>query len=146
MLTFLIDKRGNQVEFFSCALSQYKQILADFRSKNLSLHEIIQLCKQANFEGLQLIHTFERCKAMQDKAKNPDPDHTPDHTPAPDHTPDHNQKSYDLKRQRMIRRHFFESIDKAAKPTIRRPQKCTSTHAAKIAAGKLALNSADISI
>jgi len=146
MITFLIDKRGNQVEFFACALKRYKQILADFRIKNLSLHEIVQLCAQANFEGMQLIHTFERCKAIQDKAKNPDPDPT-DHNPDPDLIrSDPDQKRYELKRQRLIRRHFFDSVDKAEKPTIRRPQKCTSTQSAKIAAGKLALNSVDISI
>jgi len=144
MIIFLLDKRNNEVEFFPCALKKYKEIISDFRSENLSLHQIIMRCGDANLTGAQLIHTFERCKAIKDNRENPTPNEAKNPTPNEGLS---TAKRYDLKRQRLIRRNFFESVDKAAAPQRRRPHlRDSAASAERINAGKLALNNADISI
>jgi len=146
MITFFRDKRGNQVEFFPCALKKYKQILAAHNSENLSLHEVLQRCGEAELTGMQLIHTFERCKAIKDRRENPAAAAAKEVPTAADDAAAA-EKRYDLKRQRLMRKNFFESVDRAARPTTRKPQRRDSAAAAAtILAGKLALNAADISI
>jgi len=143
MIIFFVDKRGNEVEFFPCALKKYKEIISDFRTNEMSLHQILMRCGEANLTGAQLIHTFERCKAIKDKRENP----TALHVPAKQDELLSTAKRYDLKRQRLIRRNFFESVDKAAAPQRRRPHlRDSAASAERINAGKLALNNADISI
>jgi len=89
--------------------------------------------------GTLVIHLFERVKETQLKESKVA-------VPSVPIISDYRDAKYEASRQKLIRRHFFERIDAEKTKPIHRKKVVDTERIARRNAGKLALDTADLSI
>jgi len=135
----IYDKRGTPIQLSRAALERYQLLYRTAIRDNWTLHTLLQTTGKMGLTGTLVIHLFERVKDT--RLKVPKTLET-----VTTQISDYRDEKYEAARQRIIRKNFFARIDaKKLQPT--RHKKVTDY--AKIErriAGKLALDTADLTI
>jgi len=135
----IYDKRGTPIQLSRGANERYQLLYRTAIKDKWTLHKVLQMTGKMGITGTLVIHLFERVKETQLK----EPQIA---VPVSLKICDYRNETYEASRQKLIRKMFFARIDAETTKPVHRKKVVDTERIARRNAGKLALDTADLSI